>query len=458
MAEMTLQQAAERIKGRLLQGSPSLKIEGFTTDTRQAREGDLFFALTAERDGHDFIHHAVQKKTAGAVISREIELPSPEFGLIMVKDTLKALQTLAASVLREHPVKVVGITGSCGKTSAKEYTASLLARKHMVLKSEKSFNNHIGLPLSLLKLNKFHEVAVLEMGMNHPGEIKDLTQIAPPDLAVITNIMPVHLQFFKNLREIARAKTEILRGAKKGAVAVLNGDDSLLMNTTKDWEGKKITFGLSLSCTIRAENIRTKGYEGYTLGLVYGHIRTELTLPVFYKSYLFNFLAAVAVAYSFSLPLEDILKTIPELKPLPMRGELLSLDSRIKVINDSYNSSPVALEMALNSIRQLPGKRKIAVLGDMLELGKNEVQFHRQAGKKVAESGFDILVTVGPLSRHMAKEASLSGMPNIFTCQDSLEAVSRITSLLQDGDLILIKGSRKIGLEKIIQNLQGREA
>lgn len=457
MAELTLQQICQRVGGRLIQGNPSFIIKNYTTDTRQAKEGDLFFALVAERDGHNFIHQAVKKKAAGAVVSRQMEVFSPSFGLIKVKDTLKALQTLAASVLKDHQVKVVGITGSCGKTSAKEYTASLLAKKLRILKSEKSFNNHIGLPLSLLKLEKYHETAILEMGMNHAGEIKALTKIAPPDLAVITNIKPVHLEFFKNIKEIAKAKKEILQGAKKGAIAVLNGDDSLVMDITKDWKGEKITFGLNSSCTIRAENIRAKGYEGYTFDFVYGHMRTELYLPVLYKSYLSNFLAASAVAYCFSLPLKDILNTASKLKPLPMRGELISFNSGIKLIDDSYNSSPAALEMALNTISELPGKRKIAVLGDMLELGKNEVQLHREAGKKAAESGIDILITVGNLSKYLAEEAARSGIKSVFICRNSLQALDQLQSLTQNGDLILVKGSRKIGLEKIIQNFKERE-
>ncbi len=442
--------------GKILQGSRSLSFHKFNIDSRLTEPGELFFALVAERNGHDFIPAAVSKGASGAVISRKITIPDKNIALIQVNDTLKALHKLAAQVLSEHHVKVIGITGSIGKTTTKEFTWRLLSRNLNVLKSEGNFNNQLGVPLSLLKLTDKHEVAVLEMAMSAPGEIRTLTRIAPPDIAVITNIKPVHLQFFNSIEEIALAKKEILEGAKNDGIAVLNGDDLLVKKIAEDWKGKKILFGLSAECEVRARNIQKTGWEGMAFELRYGNREEKTSLPFFYESHLYNFLAAAAAAKALSVPFEDLLPQIITLKLMPNRGTLVRLGKNIRLIDDSYNSNPAALESALKALAHLPSKRKIAVLGDMLELGENEVEYHIQAGRQVAESGWDILVTVGILSQHMAEGALSSGMQadQIFSFKSSEEAAEEILHLLQEGDLILVKSSRKIEIEKIVERLK----
>ncbi len=314
----------------------------------------------------------------------------------------------------------------------------------------------MGVPLSLLKLTDKHEVAVLEMAMSAPGEIRTLTRIAPPDIAVITNIKPVHLQFFNSIEEIALAKKEILEGTKDGGLAVLNGDDPLVTKIAEDWKGKKILFGLSAQCEVRAQNIQNMGWEGMSFELKYGNREEKISLPFFYESHLYNFLAASAAAKALSVPFEDILPQIITLKLMPNRGTLVRLAKNIKLIDDSYNSNPAALEAALKALTPLPSKRKIAVLGDMLELGEKEVEFHIQAGRNVAEWGWDILVTVGVLSQHMAEGALSSGMgaDQIFSFKSSEEAAGEILPLLEEGDLVLVKSSRKIQIEKIVERLK----
>lgn len=444
------------MKGEILQGPPSLSFHKFNIDSRLTEPGELFFALVAERNGHDYVSQAADNGAAGAVISQKIIPPFNDFALIKVSDTLHALQKLAQSTLAEHPVKVVGITGSIGKTTTKEFTAALLERRYNVLKSEGNFNNYLGLPLSILKVRETHEVAVLEMGMSHIGEIRDLTQIAPPDLAVITNIQPVHLEFLKNMGTIASAKKEILEGMKRNGTAILNGDDPWVRKISKDWPGEKIFFGTSKRWDISAHKVHNMGLAGMRFELNYGGRSGNVSLPTFYDSTLSNFLAAVAVAHRFSLPVEDILETASQLKPYAKRGTVFLLQKDQTLIDDSYNSNPKALEAALRSVAGLSAKRKIAVLGDMLELGKDSVKYHLAAGKQVARYGFDMLVAVGHMSQHMADGAKDAGMPpdRIHVFQDSKDAAEKLRSHLKRGDLILVKGSRGIRMEQIVEQLR----
>ncbi|MFP4081550.1 MAG: UDP-N-acetylmuramoyl-tripeptide--D-alanyl-D-alanine ligase [Candidatus Aminicenantes bacterium] len=458
MVELRLDQISEKLGGTILQGSPALTFRKFNIDSRQTEPGELFFAITAQRDGHQFVPDAVKKGAGGAVISRKISLSQKNAALLQVKDTLKSLQKLAAEVRREHPVKIVGITGSNGKTTTKEFTSSLLSSTYHVLKSEGNFNNQLGVPLSLLRLRKSHQVAVLEMAMSALGEISDLTRIAPPDVAVITNVNPVHLQFFHSIEEIASAKKEILEGLKPGGTAVLNGDDFRIKEMSRDFRGRKIFFGLSPQCDIRAQNIQRLGFKGMVFDLIYGPDQPEVSFPFYYESFLYNFLAAAAAAYALAVPLEDMLSRIKTLKPFSRRGVLITLDRNIKLIDDSYNSNPRGLEQALKGLADLPSSRKVAVLGDMLELGKKEVEFHIQAGKQLVEWGWDFLVTVGPLSLHLAEGALSAGMKKeqMVSFSDSDQAAKNIWSLLQAGDLVLVKGSRKIKTEKIVEQLTSK--
>jgi UDP-N-acetylmuramoyl-tripeptide--D-alanyl-D-alanine ligase len=451
-----LNETAEKMGGKILQGSPSLSFHKFNIDSRLTQPGELFFALVAQRNGHNFIPAAVKKGAAGIVVSHKITVPDKDIALIQVSDTVEALRKLAAQVLSEHPLKVIGITGSIGKTTTKEFTWRLLSRTLNVLKSEGNFNNQLGLPLSLLKLTDRHEVAVLEMAMSAPGEITTLTKIAPPDIAVITNIKPVHLQFFNSIEEIALAKKEILEGTKDDGIAVLNGDDTLVKNTAEGWKGRKILFGLSAECEVRAQNIQKFGWQGMSFELKYGDSKEKISLPFFYESHLYNFLAAAAAARALSVPLKDILPQIITLQIMPNRGALVRLAKNIRLIDDSYNSNPAALDAALKALAPLPSKRKVAVLGDMLELGEKEVEYHIQAGRQVAEWGWGILVTVGNLSQHMAEGALSSGMRagQVISFKNSEEAAEKISPLIQEGDLVLVKASRKIGTEKIVERLK----
>lgn len=456
MVNLPLNEIAEKINGKILQGLPSLSFNRFNIDSRLTEPGEMFIALVAKRNGHDFVPEAIEKGALGAVVSLEVSIPNKAIGLIEVEDTLLAIGELARKVLAEQEVKVIGITGSIGKTSTKEFASSLLSSKFNVLKSEGNFNNQIGLPLSLLKLNEQHHVAVLEMAMSAPGEISALTRIASPDIAVITNINPVHLEFFKSLDDIALAKKEILTGSKENGIAVLNGDDVLVKKISGDWKGEKLFFGLSPECDIYAHSIQKMGFGGMSFELKYGQEQEKAHFPFFYESHLYNLLAAAGVAFALAVPFEDVLERIKNLKPFSRRGTLFRLKNDIILIDDSYNSNPAALESVLKGLANLPSKRKVAVLGDMLELGEKEVDFHIQAGSQVAKSGWDILITVGSLSQHMIEGALSSGMKRekTFSFEDSSLAAEEIWAHLEEGDLVLVKGSRGMRTETIVEKIK----
>ncbi len=460
MAKFRLAELAARTKGALVQGDPDRVFTEFGLDSRLTVPGGLFFAVQGARDGHDFVGDAQARGAAGAIVSRTEGLAplDPRFGLVRVADTTAALQDLAAGLLKEIGPQVVGITGSAGKTTTKEFTATLLGRKYRLLKSVGNFNNHLGLALSLLKLEKEHRAAVLEMAMSAPGEILRLTRIAPPDIAVITNINPVHLAFFESLDAIAQAKKEILDGAKKSAKAVLNADDERVMAIAQGFRGDKVLFGLSGEAKVGAEQVEGRGLDGMSFVLRYGSRRTRLALPFLTESYLQNFLAAAGVAFALSLGLEEVLARAAELKPFARRGIVHRLGRNIVLVDDSYNSNPRALEGALRGFGRLPARRRVAVLGDMLELGPREVEFHSEAGRQAVEAGWNVVVTVGPLSRLTAEAARRAGLdPRFVLSFDGSEEASRaLPPLLEPGDLVLVKGSRGTRTDRIVDEILER--
>jgi len=456
MAERRLDDIAAKTGGTIRQGSPGTVVRGFEIDSRLLKPGEIFFAIVAARDGHDFVPDAAARGAAGAVVSRDGLLTDTSFPLVRVADTSQALRNLAAAVLAERNIPVIGITGSIGKTTTKEFVASLLASKFRVLKSERNFNNLFGLALSILKIGPEHDAAVLEMGMSAIGEIRTLTAVAPPDIAVITNIGPVHLEFLKTMENIAAAKKEILEGMKPGGVAVLNGDDPFCERISQDWPGRKVHFGLSRACDVRAETIHRLGFDGFEFDLVYGGATRRLKVPFLSDSLISNLLAALGVAEALALPFSGLESSLHGLRPVVHRGALLRLKGGVAVIDDSYNSNPRALESALRNYAALPAKRKIAVLGDMLELGDAAIYFHEEAGVQAARTGWDLLITIGPLGRRVAEGARGAGMAagRTLSFPTSEAAKSEIPGLVRDGDLILVKASHGIRAELVVETLK----
>jgi len=457
MASLTLNRLAELTGGKIISGEPEMMVVAYTFDSRQASAGSLFFALKGSRDGHDYVLDAWRRGAVAACVSEKVTGLPPGFGLIQVNDTLQALQQLAAKVLADSQLRVVGITGSIGKTSTKELTALMLSSRYSVLKSRGNYNNQIGLPMSILSLTSSQQIAVLEMGMSQPGEIKRLTQIAPPEVAVITRLAPVHLEFFKNLEAIAQAKKEILTGARPGASAVLNGDDPLIKEIAADFPQEKIIyFGQNNKYPIRAEGIAPQGWSGINFNLIYGQEKARVALPVLNEGLITNVLAAAGVAYYFGLGLNEILPSLQTWPVLAHRGQLLKLKGGIDIYDDSYNSNPAALQQVLKSLGRLPAGRKIAVLGDMLELGPAENQFHQEIGSMIPGYGWDYLVTVGPRARFIAEGARSHGLDpaRVQSFNQAGEAAVWLKSFLRPQDLVLVKGSRGLSLEAIVDYLK----
>lgn len=461
MAVLTLGKMAAWTGGKILQGSPDMAFKTFSIDSRQVKSGGLFFAIQGNRDGHDFVQNALDRGAAGAVVSRPVGISSRDFALLSVDDTILALQKLAQSVIaaRGEKIKIVGITGSVGKTTTKDFTAELLGSRFNVHKSLGNFNNNLGLSLSILAMEEQIDIAVLEMAMTGPGEILGLTRIAPPDVAVITNISPVHLCFFKDIEGIAEAKKEILLGAKPGSTAVLNGNDPLVQKISSDWKSRIIWFGYEDNFDVKAEAIRRLDDGSLAFNLKYGETARPVCFNFVNEALVENLMAAAGVALAFGLTAEEITARINGLQPSERRGIWHYLGKNIKLYDDSYNSNPRALAAILKSLGKLRAKRKVAILGDMLELGPAEKEYHSQAGQVLVDSGWDMLVSIGPLAAVMAESAAQSGLTrkNIYMFPDSASAVSEIARIIQPGDLVLVKGSNAMKMDLIVEEIKSEK-
>jgi len=455
MARLRAAEIAAAAGGTLVQGDRAAVFSSFSIDSRTIEPGGLFFAVIAERDGHEFVAAAAARGAAGAVVSHEIAVSDEAFVLIRVRDTVAALQDLARSVLARHPAKVVGVTGSVGKTTTKDFAAALLGTTFCVHKSEGNLNNHLGLALSILRLEAEHEIAVLEMGMSAPGEIRRLTEIAPPDVAVVTNVAPVHLAYLGTLEAVAEAKGEILDGMKPGGAAVLNSDDPWGKTLAERAPGRVIFFGFGNEAEVRASGLAYAGFDGLQFRLGYDGSAHDVRLPFLTEGQVENLLAALGVARVFGLRWETLQPGFAALEPAAKRGRIIRLAEGITVVDDSYNSSPRALEMALRSYMQLPAGRYVAVLGDMLELGPDAEKYHEEAGRSAPRLGWDVIAAVGPSARWIAAGARAGGLDADRTAEfeTSEEAAGKIPALLRPDDLVLVKGSRGVRMERIVEKL-----
>ncbi len=332
--------------------------QGYSIDSRTIRPGELFFAVKGERmDGHDFVEQALANGAVAAVVRKDQLARYPvKTRLLAVDDTLVALQTLATAVRRLWAKPLVGVTGSTGKTTTKEAIAHVLSTRFRVLKSEGNFNNHFGLPLMLLKLEPEHDVAVIEMGMSHAGEIAALAKIAQPEIGVVTNVAPVHLEFFKSVAEIARAKYELVEALPTGGTAILNADDEYVSQFGRDFHGKVILYGLRVSADVRAENIESRGEAGSAFDVVVGSCREKAVLPLVGTHNIYNALAAVAVGLERGLNPSEAVGALATLAPADKRGQVVKLGN-ITVINDCYNCNPTALQAMVDTLAAMPAKR-----------------------------------------------------------------------------------------------------
>jgi UDP-N-acetylmuramoyl-tripeptide--D-alanyl-D-alanine ligase len=443
---------------------------GYSIDSRTINLGEIFFAVRGERmDGHDFLDQAFENGAIAAVVSKE-KLPTlaariamgvhahpPSLAggtqpwLIPVEDTLVGLQLLANAVRRLWARPLIAVTGSAGKTTTKEAIAHVLATRFRVHKSEGNFNNHFGLPLMLLKLEPEHDCAVVELGMSHLGEITSLAQIAQPDIGVVTNVAPVHLEFFKDISEIARAKYELIESLSKSGSAVLNADDEFVSQFGKEFKGKVITYGLAPNANVRAENVESKGEQGSAFDVVAGDRRERATLPLVGSHNIHNALAAIAVALERGISLREAVASLATMAAADKRGQVVRIGN-ITVINDCYNSNPKALAAMVNALAEMPAKRRIVVAGEMLELGHQGETMHRESGQHIAKKGIDILVGVRGLAEKMVEAAKQKGMRAEFlgNADAAGEWLARET---REGDVVLLKASRGVKLEKALEKI-----
>jgi UDP-N-acetylmuramoyl-tripeptide--D-alanyl-D-alanine ligase len=432
--------------------------QAYSIDSRTIHPGELFFAVKGERmDGHDFVQQALEKGAVAAVVRQdEVARYGVKTRLLAVADTLVALQTLGAAVRRLWARPLIGVTGSTGKTTTKEAIAHVLSSRFRVLKSEGNFNNHFGLPLMLLKIEPEHEAAVIEMGMSHRGEIAALAKIAQPEIGVVTNVAPVHLEFFKSVAEIARAKYELIEALPAGGTAILNADDEYVSQFGRDFHGKVVRYGLHQAADIRAENIASRGAAGSTFDVVAGGCRERANLPLVGVHNIYNALAAVATAMERGLSPAEATRALATLAPADKRGAVVQLGN-ITVINDCYNSNPTALDAMVDTLAAMPAKRRIVVAGEMLELGPSGEELHRRSGQHMAQKGIDILVGVRGLAKPMVQAASSAGMRAEFvaTPEEAGEWLARET---REGDVVLLKASRGVKLERALEAVVGRQS
>ena len=454
--------------GRVVFGDRTESIGRVSIDTRTLLRGDFFVAIRGERhDGHKFVTDALARGALGAMVDEAPAAPLAGAGrpaplIVQVADTVRALQDVARDVRRRAGSPLVAITGSAGKTTTKEVAAELLAARFRVFRNRGNLNNHIGLPLSLLELRARPEIAVVEFGMNHPGEIRALVGVAEPDVRVWTNVGDAHLGFFSSAEEMADAKAEILELAKPSDVLIANANDPRVQTRTRLFRGRVVTFGIDVPCDVQATRVEHRGLDGTAAHLKTPGGESEIATPLLGLGNLANVLAASAVALHFGVPLEAIVARAATLRAAPHRGELLRLPGGITLVDDSYNSSPAALTRALETIAAATGSaRKVAVLGEMLELGAHGLALHEACGRAAAAAGVDVLIAVGGTAAaalaHAAGGAGLAPS-NVVYVRTNQEAADAALQRVRPGDLVLVKGSRGIGTDFVVERLKAEFA
>ena len=464
MKNMTLTNIARACNGRLLYPAENSRKEtehaeaaGVVIDSRKAGENFIFVATKGERvDGHQFIPDVFAKGALGVVCEKEPEsLPGP---CIVVEDSFEALKQIGEFYRQQLPVKVVGITGSVGKTSTKEFVAAVLSMKYKVHKTLGNYNNEVGVPLTVLSMPEDTEVAVLEMGINHFGEMHNLSRIARPDICIMTNIGQCHLEFLGSREGILKAKSEMFDFMKEDGSVCINGDDDMLAST-KEVKGKKpVTFGLSEQCRVYAADIKGKGLFG-SEAVIHGNGESfAVQIPLPGEHMVYNALAAAAAGQLLGLTPEEIRDGIAAVESVSGRSHIVKLPDKV-LIDDCYNANPVSMEAAIDLLLQADGRR-VAVMGDMFELGEQEKEMHARVGKYAADKGVECIICAGKLARciyegarEAAGERKDGPAAEIFYFEDRESLLEGINQILKPGDTILIKASHGMGFEKVVEQL-----
>ncbi len=452
----------EAVNGHHKGGKKESLFVGVSTDTRLLRSGELFIALSGKKyDGHDFISQALKKGASGLLVSKEVSsLNVPSDVLVVeVRDTMEALGRLARYYREKFPVKVIAITGSTGKTTTKEMIYHLLSPYFRTISSPGNYNNFIGVPLSLFQLKSHHEVAVIEMGTNAPGEIRWLSWVAQPDIGVITDVSEAHLEGLGDIIGVAKAKAELLENVKVGGYFVFNADNAWCRWMANNFNGRLLGFGLGEEAQIKGTGLKTHTGEYYMERgrisfNVNGGYKVWLNVPGVHNVY--NALAALAVAQCLGLKLEEVSQRLKDFRLPPMRMERHCVGG-ITIINDAYNASPASWSAALSEFSSIAvSGRKCIICGSMAELGKEAFRLHWELGGRIANAGVDLLIVTGEFAKEVAKAARGVGMTDsqVHVCSSPEEVYSTATSLLKEGDVVLIKASRYMRLEEICGRLK----
>ena len=463
---MTLGWMANAVGGRMLSGKDTLPIGNVTTDTRTLQRGDFFVALRGPRfDGNAFVGEAINRGAVGALVDPGFEERADVLtraAIVQVDDTTKGLQDLARAVRKASGTRVIAITGSAGKTTTKEAIAVFLALRYRVVKNRGNLNNHIGLPISLMQLRDRPDVAVMELGMNHAGEISTLVTISEPDVRVWTNVGDAHLGFFASLDAIADAKAEILERSTATTVLVCNADDPRVTARIGAFRGRVVTFGTAAGATVRAMDVEDRGIDGMRARVTTPAGEAAIDTPLLGRGNLSNVLAAIAVAVDEGIALDAIAAAASRLQPADHRGAVHRLKGGVTLIDDSYNSSPTALKQALDVVaHETRAVRKVAVLGEMLELGDVSATLHEECGRAAAQAGLRLLFAIGGQpARTLANAAVASGMSAsaVTYVERSEPAADLVKNALRAGDLVLVKGSRGIRTDVVAERIKAEFA
>lgn len=456
METITLAQLLEAVEGKLLGGYADLdtSILRVDTDSRNIHQNSLFIPLVGERfDGHAYINSALEGGAAGCLTVRERESYLPGKFYVKVTNTQKALRDLAAWYKARFDIPFIAVTGSVGKTTAKDMIAAVLGVKYKVLKTEGNFNNNVGLPLTLLRLDHSYEIAVLEMGMDRFGEIDYLAGTVQPDVGVITNIGDAHIERLGSQENIFKAKCELLPHVRKNGLLVLNGDDELLSTLKGNTPVPTLFCGKGEGLDCRAQVTGGDSVSHITCRLTTPHMDREVKIPALGEHMIYPALIAAAVGERFGLTPDEIAQGLTQFVPTRMRMNIQRRADQITILDDTYNANPQSMRAAISVLADSHSKWKVAVLGDMLELGPFAPALHEEVGQCLGKSGIDCLVAVGEMSEHMAKGARDSGVPLVYHCADNDEVRQVLPEIVKPNSTILVKASRGMKLEELTAKL-----
>jgi UDP-N-acetylmuramoyl-tripeptide--D-alanyl-D-alanine ligase len=461
MRRCTLEEVARLSGGRLIKGNPAMAVDRLHTDTRTLANGDCFVALQGDRfDGHAFVREVKSRGAVAALVSSKVIPDLPEdLGLVEVADTLEGLQRFAAAYRSLLSVKTVGVTGSSGKTSTKELIAAVLRTRFKTKATKGNLNNHIGVPLTLIGLDEDDEYGVVEMGMNHPGEIAPLAKMAAPEIGVISSIGPAHIEFFKDQAAIAAEKAELLAALPKNGLAILNSDDEWSRRVANRSSAPVVWTGSGSESTWRADELKIAA-DAFSFRLLHGTESVMVKLPVINRIMVGNALLAAAVGHATGLTLEEIARGLESVQLPGARMQMVSVNGAW-IMNDAYNANPASMKAALIALKEFPdARRRIAVLGSMGELGQHAVELHRGVAEFAATQHVETIIAVGPHAEAYTAGALAGGMnpSQIVKALDASEATTALKSLMREGDIVLVKGSHFMGLEGLVTAMAGKGA